>query len=1335
MYDIRVTHASNAGSSSSLVSDTPFPPRLSIPNAPNSIDDVQAISSWQGLSQERRAWAIRLAEECTRLNTEAVARYDEMDVMIKCLDAAVANLEMSVKQIEPKYNELKKWVEPALSEHENLASRWEQHLRLARNTQVSAAMVKFMTQGKVAKTNASLEDLVELETAKKAGKLAPTARRRFAEKASSLDGLASQMYQGLEGLIAEFDKMMNRSVLGHSTDSAQLLEDIEALVSQMDSDYRTALGYSGSQRDLALASKTASNHTERLVPSLKKRAKEMDELVQYATRARNAIASESVGCMRTITDITSLHSSVRSQINLLNQSEDDMTTFDYLRLIHQLPYMYASFIVEAIRRREWVDKVKADSSTLANEMALFQDEETKRRRKWHKVVGSMYGPSLDSNVIGLEVNLLGEDLPWPSINKDDLDMFLQSLQEQEIDQVILEDIEKLVQELNSPTKQQSKRLKAFKNGSVHEAALGRSGLMIRGDDDLLRSLQDDKSKMESKLKTAESRVRRLEDLLHRQSQSSRPGNLFQPQNHQPQERRGSSSSVRSNRLDDRRRSSDGADPLLRRITQLENELREEKQKSTRIQKDLSTRASEHSVMKDQIQEANSTKKDLLGNMEALKREFLEERKSLEDEIKTLRARLEDNEDEMEHFDASRENEKATFGGKIQQLESQIETLTKEKTDETLKAQGQIEFLRKEAQTHRDQLEISERQAREAKEEAASLSKSLQDAEERAQGQLDSLHKIHAELSPAEAAPADLSDLTESSLSHIAGLVVRVQNMESDSAMAKVDLEHALTSVNELKAEVSDTKTKLAKEEDSVVQLRESVSEEKARVSALERELSNSREDLSQLRAKLSAGETGSETLQKKLEYAEKKVSKLTEDLASRQSQVGSLEEELHSVKHRMEDVQTKSSALTSQYDARDRRTKDLTQRLYAQSERLTRLLERCGYAVSRKPGEMTISKVPRSERGTQNPNDSSDPGNSIRRSVSLGTKSMADSADLELMYWMNASDAASESDKYAAFMDKLGSFDTEVFSDTIYMRIKEAEHKARKWQREAKAYRDRAHVQQKDAHEKIAFKNFKEGDLALFLPTRNQQAGAWAAFNVGFPHYFLRETDAHRLRHREWLVARISRIQERIVDLSKSLQPANDSESINDDENDNPFQLSDGLRWYLIEAQEDKPGAPATPGMGKSTVASNNVEATANIQTLPIKVKGKNRDSISSIEGINKTLSKSLESRRSSSGSKKALPFPNAGGTAVLKSSALASETNSLRAAAPDSPAGMSPVQAGPLSSGQLQIGSSEEVGGKGTQKSTSGNEGLGQPSGESSAQGATGKSSEVRNVDSLLGP
>ena len=124
-------------------------------------------------------------------------------------------------------------------------------------------------------------------------------------------------------------------------------------------------------------------------------------------------------------------------------------------------------------------------------------------------------------------------------------------------------------------------------------------------------------------------------------------------------------------------------------------------------------------------------------------------------------------------------------------------------------------------------------------------------------------------------------------------------------------------------------------------------------------------------------------------------------------------------------------------------------------------------------------------------------------------------SDLDLLYWMKADSSKTEVEKYDAFVNSLGHFNVDLFSETVYNRIKDTERKARKWQHDLRTSRDKAHAAQKDAWEKIAFKHFKEGDLALFLPTRNQQAGAWAAFNVGFPHYFLREQDGHRLRHRE----------------------------------------------------------------------------------------------------------------------------------------------------------------------------------------------------------------------------
>jgi autophagy-related protein 11 len=186
--------------------------------------------------------------------------------------------------------------------------------------------------------------------------------------------------------------------------------------------------------------------------------------------------------------------------------------------------------------------------------------------------------------------------------------------------------------------------------------------------------------------------------------------------------------------------------------------------------------------------------------------------------------------------------------------------------------------------------------------------------------------------------------------------------------------------------------------------------------------------------------------------------------------------------------------------------------------------------------------------------------------------------------------------------------------------------------------------------------------LALFLPTRNQATRPWAAFNVGAPHYFLREQDSHKLQSRDWLLARISKVEERVVDLSRSLNNGlrgqSDRQSINTEASDgastrsvddeNPFELSDGLRWYLIDAYEEKPGAPTTPGLGKSTVAATNVDVKGSFGLTKEGKKAKNSSIGGNAAMATKTLSKSLDSRRSSSGSKKGhAPSPSTSAAAV----------------------------------------------------------------------------------------
>jgi len=250
-------------------------------------------------------------------------------------------------------------------------------------------------------------------------------------------------------------------------------------------------------------------------------------------------------------------------------------------------------------------------------------------------------------------------------------------------------------------------------------------------------------------------------------------------------------------------------------------------------------------------------------------------------------------------------------------------------------------------------------------------------------------------------------------------------------------------------------------------------------------------------------------------------------------------------------------------------------------------------------------------------------------------KALEELSDLSSLLWMEKDSEKDEATKFAEFLAKIDKFDLEAFCDAMFKRMRDIEHTARKWQREARGYRDKSRKHQSDAHDKIAYRSFKDGDLALFLPTRNQATRPWAAFNVGAPHYFLREQDGHRLGNKEWLVARITKVEERVVDLSKTMGSTRGVASTGDIsdggvslDDDNPFDLSDGLRWYLLDAQEEKPGAPSTPGAGKTTVAAANVDAKGSIRMMK-KRPGETSDEVS------RQLNKSLDSRRSSTNSKK----------------------------------------------------------------------------------------------------
>ncbi|KAG5418905.1 ATG11 [Candida metapsilosis] len=98
---------------------------------------------------------------------------------------------------------------------------------------------------------------------------------------------------------------------------------------------------------------------------------------------------------------------------------------------------------------------------------------------------------------------------------------------------------------------------------------------------------------------------------------------------------------------------------------------------------------------------------------------------------------------------------------------------------------------------------------------------------------------------------------------------------------------------------------------------------------------------------------------------------------------------------------------------------------------------------------------------------------------------------------------------------------------------------------------------------KISINSFQENDLLLFLPTTDDKESvntiqAWAAFNVGAPHYFL-DTSNLSMNNKEWIIGRVQSIKENKVSPEEASSLAH-----------NPFRLSSGVTWYMVKVSEDQ---------------------------------------------------------------------------------------------------------------------------------------------------------------------
>ena len=1217
------------------------------------------------LFRERKAWTTKVTENSHEL-VELTQRLDSESAIIQRSAAiAVENIKQHVGNLRPKFDDCRTWADGILKDQSFWLENWQPILEKVSGIKVHEEVAFCLSglyidqAGIRSKSNAkqaiTLRDLMQPFSFIHAAEDGSDIHSRFKESISTFTHAFEALVHDSEDVVENFSKGVNLSDSDAGEQAGRLMEEVEIIARKVSTDYEHVIGLPNSQKSITQTAKIAMLQARNLLPSLLQINAEASQLLKKTAERKNELILSSVADMRKIAVLESTVGQLHAQLASLDSEISYRESFDILGYLFRLPIVYGSLLVECVRRREWNEKMTMDSSSLVEEIATFKEEELRRRGKWAKEMEDSVDLGLiDDMSLGIDINIQAQKQKWPGVSRQDITSFLRQLQDSFLFQDVHREIAGLARSLDAPTRHQAKRAKAFKNGSIHDVAFGRNSLLLRGDDELLQLLKNEKSKLEDRLKSSDSRIRKLEDLLHRQTQISRPSSGHAPSSingpiferhaisptlnytsalSRPVEIPSRRSSFSSRRL------SVNADleerNLAQRVVSLEAELDAEKIQVANLQKDAAIRTQAEDDLKGGMQEAISTKKDLMENLEAQQREFDDERRLLKGENTKIRIRLEEVEDELDKVIVTRQEE-----DKVHSLKEELERVRKHFVDEAEEAQKQIEILRSNYSIQSERANKLAVQVQEQNSQIAELTANNNDFATRLIRHDQAEAEYHKDLQTAllhlskdDNAPEEFRSLVDLVVAGVKKSVANIDQARETYEKAQAERHTIEGLLRNRDDKIHALTERLAAEEIEVFSVRESLVEQENQLSSRQAELDNERQQHNELQIRFAKVKADLELSQTKVIGDQKEIFASSGKIDQLQKTVNTLEGDLKTQKSVFEDLQKSHRHLEELTISRATRAVEMSKHSNFMRSILIDLLEHVGLAISIEDNVLLIQRASKSASASsvlQDPAASINRGSADSIPLKVSFETLAND---RIIIWAENNDPTLETNLFSQYIDEIRRFDLNVFCEAIIKRVKDSEHIARRWQRETRAYRDKLHRALGEAHDKIAYRSFKEGDLALFLPTRNQATRPWAAFNVGAPHYFLREQDSHKLRSRDWLLARITKVEERLVDLSKSLNnPASDRTSIGgtsdggtsvDDEN--PFELSDGLRWYLLDAAEEKPGAPINIGLSKVTVASANVDAKGSIRMK------KSLDG----SGATKTLTRSLDSRRNSSNSKK----------------------------------------------------------------------------------------------------
>ncbi|OAP54096.1 hypothetical protein AYL99_11631 [Fonsecaea erecta] len=193
------------------------------------------------------------------------------------------------------------------------------------------------------------------------------------------------------------------------------------------------------------------------------------------------------------------------QSGITNLDFHENNNFAALDRVFQLPLVYGATLVEATRRSKGAERMRVEVDVFSEDLFQETEQEQGRRKKWTASHSDFSNEDMNTKDALIDLKATDSRNSWAFVSRDEIFTWVDNLRALGINDTVQSVIQRR-KALDAPVRKQ--KTKPFKNGSIHNLS---QRAALRGGDEV-RCLQDEK----------ERRVWKLEDLLRRQSQLSRP---------------------------------------------------------------------------------------------------------------------------------------------------------------------------------------------------------------------------------------------------------------------------------------------------------------------------------------------------------------------------------------------------------------------------------------------------------------------------------------------------------------------------------------------------------------------------------------------------------------------------------------------------------------------------------------------------------------------------------------------------------------------------------------------------------------------------------------------